>query len=231
MPSSDTKAEEWFVNMARRRGWSADVVNRNKCRCPKCIELRKARLLDPGAGLPLGPMPPPKRVNVAWEMGRIDRLNHRKENAAMTTPPTSASTPPTLGPALKPASKPTLVPMATQQPTVEQPTVEQPTVEQKKAMRDLLSSTFDEKHGIYIEDYSDQRIAEEVGVACALVIQLREDWYGKLCEVDPEIEQLRERLVLADAELNKILDNVAATLAGIRADLAALEAKRKPAAA
>lgn len=54
-----------------------------------------------------------------------------------------------------------------------------------------LSEAFDEHTGSYTENYSDARIAKELGMAANAIIMIREKYFGPLKEI-PELTVLRD---------------------------------------
>lgn len=67
------------------------------------------------------------------------------------------------------------------------------TLEQRAKVRELLTGTFDEKRGHYLDAYSDQRVATECGVALQVVREMREMWLGPVRSV-PELEGLQAEI-------------------------------------
>lgn len=78
-------------------------------------------------------------------------------------------------------------------------------IEQRAKIRDLIDKFFDEGKGYYVGDYSDQRIAREVGVPFAAVTGLRETAYGPL-RGDPETHALRGDIATLRAKVTEGLD-------------------------
>jgi len=84
------------------------------------------------------------------------------------------------------------------------------TPDQKQAIRNHLDKHFDDAAGYYLDDMSDARIAELVGVPRIIVEGIREAAYGPI-RVDPELIEMRKALVLLKDQL--------AALHGTMADL------------
>lgn len=82
-----------------------------------------------------------------------------------------------------------------------------PTPDAKAARReahDRIAIFYDLASGRYKDGYSDQRIAEETGVAVAWVKSRREEEFGPLKEPE-EIRELREELAALDFQQNNLL--------------------------
>lgn len=82
--------------------------------------------------------------------------------------------------------------------------VRDPTSDDKRRMRDLLDRYFDDKLGLYLESYSDQRIGKELDLPWLMVQRYRDQAYAPL-KVDPELVAFQNELnqakrVLADLE-------------------------------
>lgn len=85
-----------------------------------------------------------------------------------------------------------------------------PTPDQRFAIRGHLDKSFDDSKGMFLDDMSDQRIAELVGVPRACVERIREMAYGSI-KVDPVIAGLRAELVGLRSEMDAMqtgLDNL-----------------------
>jgi hypothetical protein len=78
---------------------------------------------------------------------------------------------------------------------VEQTKAEPLNHNERHAVRSLLDAHFDDKIGRYLDSYSDQRIAETVGVATFHVTAMREAAYGPIIEKGAE-EILREEVAV-----------------------------------
>lgn len=65
-----------------------------------------------------------------------------------------------------------------------------PTPDQKVRIRHLLDSHFDDKAGRYLDEWTDQKIANDVGVAWKAVEQIRRLGWGELKE-DPALLAIR----------------------------------------
>lgn len=73
--------------------------------------------------------------------------------------------------------------------------------ELRAKVRELLTGTFDEQRGHYLDSYSDQRVAAECGVPMQVVREMREMWLGPIKDV-PELAALQ-------AELAALVERVA----------------------
>jgi predicted nucleic acid-binding Zn-ribbon protein len=72
------------------------------------------------------------------------------------------------------------------------------TVDEKRRVRGLLDANFDDAAGIYLDGYSDQRIATEADVPRACVRQLREASYGPI-KRHPELDAIEAQIAEARA--------------------------------
>lgn len=104
----------------------------------------------------------------------VRRANAPADLSSNTVIPMTQRTPPTLGLVTSP-------PGGASPPTV--------TGEQRSKVRELLTGTFDEQRGHYLDHYSDQRIATECAVPMQVVREMREMWLGPIKSV-PELEGL-----------------------------------------
>lgn len=87
------------------------------------------------------------------------------------------------------------------------------TREQKAEVRKELDSHFDEENGRYLDEYSDQIIADGLGIPRKVIEQFREDLYGPIMR-DPEIEAIEA--TVADAKR---------TMANLQSSINRLETK------
>jgi hypothetical protein len=76
--------------------------------------------------------------------------------------------------------------------------------ETRKVMA-LLEEKFDPDKGSYVSGYSDQRIAETIGVPRARVTEAREEAFGKI-KIPPELVDLRQEMDLLTQEIYKLSD-------------------------
>lgn len=67
------------------------------------------------------------------------------------------------------------------------------TFEQRQKVKELLTGTFDEKLGHYLDANSDQRVAAECGVPMIVVREMREMWLGPIKAV-PELAPLADQI-------------------------------------
>lgn len=79
--------------------------------------------------------------------------------------------------------------------------VRNPTPDQRVAIRNLLDKHFDDGSGMYLDDMSDQRVAELAGVPRVIVERLREAAYGPI-RVDPALAEMRAALAAYKAEVD-----------------------------
>jgi hypothetical protein len=83
-------------------------------------------------------------------------------------------------------------------PAVGAQEVRELTVDEKRRVRGLLDANFDDAAGIYLDGYSDQRIATEADVPRACVRQLREASYGPI-KRHPELDAIEAQIAEARA--------------------------------
>lgn len=79
---------------------------------------------------------------------------------------------------------------------------------QRAKCRDLLDEHFDVERGFYSMEWSDQRVAKEVGCGFAAVAQMREVAYGPL-KGDPGVNEVRSEIQRCKADAAAILELVA----------------------
>lgn len=65
--------------------------------------------------------------------------------------------------------------------------------EQRANIRELLVVNFDDERGCYENNYSDQKIGEELNVPWAHVAEIREAAFGPIL-IDPDIEAMKSEL-------------------------------------
>lgn len=107
--------------------------------------------------------------------------------------------------------------------------------EQRTRIRGLLDKHFDDSIGTYLDDMSDEKIAEAVNAPRSLVERVRESAYGPIL-VSPEIAALRAELAAfrvdledrrsALAEQRIVLDRTEAGLIAMESRLEKLTQKR-----
>ena len=93
--------------------------------------------------------------------------------------------------------------------------IKDPTPDQRLKIRSALDKSFDDGAGAYLDDMSDDRIAEAVGVPRVVVSRIREAAYGPI-KVDPEVVKLHREIDALKAELKA----AASTIQGIDRRLA-----------
>lgn len=84
-----------------------------------------------------------------------------------------------------------VIPMALPTPIKPPVEVREPTPDQRMRIRGHLDKNFDDSAGAYLDEMSDLRIAEIVGVPRIIVERMREAAYGPI-RVNPEAARLRE---------------------------------------
>lgn len=86
--------------------------------------------------------------------------------------------------------------------------VRQPTSEERVRIRNFLDKSFDDAAGCYLDDMSDIRVAELVGVPRIVVERLRETAYGPLL-LTPEMIKLRVEMVTLKEDIGKLTTRAA----------------------
>lgn len=122
----------------------------------------------------------------------------------------------------EPSSQEPLVSTTTTAPVVPKPL----TTDQRVRIRGLLDKHFDDKAGRYLDNMSDQAIADAVAVPRAHVTTMREAAYGPL-RVTAEMEDLakaNEALARAVAALQRQVEQVQSNVTELAAKLSALSA-------
>jgi hypothetical protein len=144
----------------------------------------------------------------------------------MPPPTTLPTAPPSM--LLDSTPVPSVMPGETQ-PVLKMPTKEL-TADQRFAIRDKLEHYFDDKVGGYLENYSDQRIAELCGVPRMHVERIREAAFGPI-RVDEEAQKLQTDIVAFTAAIEahqKGLDKLKTQAATLVSRVAAHLAKGVP---
>lgn len=88
-------------------------------------------------------------------------------------------------------------------------------IRQQIAMTRYLDDHFDTKAGTYATGWSDQKIADETGLALSIVAKFREDGFGPLRNVEAdkiatEVKALRGKLDADIAAAKEMIDQSAA---------------------
>lgn len=71
-----------------------------------------------------------------------------------------------------------------------------------RKVHNLLEAHFDDSTGLYLDGWSDERIAKDAGASADIVKRTRREGYGELKE-DPEIALLREMLAQATLKVGE----------------------------
>jgi hypothetical protein len=108
--------------------------------------------------------------------------------------------------------------------TIKPVEVRQPTSDERVRIRNFLDKSFDDAAGCYLDDMTDARIAELVGVPRVIVERLRETAYGPLL-LTPEMVSLRTEM----ATLKQEHDKIGARIAEVSSRLEQMIAARKAA--
>lgn len=99
-------------------------------------------------------------------------------------------------------------------------------VKQQRAMFALLEDNFDEENGVYTDGWTDERIAEEVGVDVSIVTAQREAAFGKLqdsalMEAETKLLQLKSEFAKEVSDIRELMDAVVRSFTERVADLTA----------
>ena len=104
--------------------------------------------------------------------------------------------------------------------------VREPTPDQRMRIRSALDKSFDDAAGMYLDEMSDQRVAELVGVPRIVVERMREAAYGPI-KVNPIVAAARAEI----ADLKKALEGQQAGLDKLKVRLAEVSSKLEKSAA
>ena len=102
------------------------------------------------------------------------------------------------------------------------------TFEQRQKVKELLTGTFDEKLGHYLDAYSDQRVAAECSVPVMVVREMREMWLGpirsvpELADVQTDMAALQTRVDAFQVEAKGLWDAIVALKQRLDGELAKL---------
>lgn len=106
-----------------------------------------------------------------------------------------------------------------------------PTPDQRALIRKTIEAHFDDEYGCYMDDYSDQRVADEAGVARVVVERMRDAAFGpirvtpELLAMRKEVADLRRQFVDQINAAQALLDQLKADSAKLLKTAAALEDK------
>jgi len=102
--------------------------------------------------------------------------------------------------AAKPASPITMeIPMTPVRPA---------TPDERMRIRHKLDEVFDDSKGMYLDGYSDQRVAEDLKLPRKMIEQIREAAYGPI-RTDPELDQLRTDIAALVAQASTLANRLA----------------------
>ena len=104
------------------------------------------------------------------------------------------------------APKPTK-PTLRKEPPMTTPALRPATPDERMRIRHKLDEVFDDSKGMYLDGYSDQRVAEELKLPRKMVEQIREMAYGPI-RTDPEIEQLRTDIAALIAQAGTLANRL-----------------------
>lgn len=121
----------------------------------------------------------------------MDKARSKGEPAAKAAEPIPAATDATarVSQAAAPQPAPT-APLGAKETAMTTTTVRAPTPDERTRVRHKLDGVFDDSNGMYLDGYSDQKVADDLKLPRKIVEQIREAAYGPI-RTDPEIEQLR----------------------------------------
>jgi hypothetical protein len=123
-------------------------------------------------------------------------------------------------------NKPTAEVTDMTKPTAPQPVIPVPlTNEQRLKVRSLLDKHFDDAAGRYLDGYSDQRVAAEVGAPRIHVERAREAAYGPI-KAYPEVDAAQKALNDCEARIRVTLDMIDAHRRELEAALKMVDSAR-----
>ena len=80
--------------------------------------------------------------------------------------------------------------------------------DERMRIRHKLDEVFDDSKGMYLDGYSDQRVADGLKLPRKMIEQIREAAYGPI-RTDPEIEQLRADITTLVAQASALANRLA----------------------
>lgn len=172
-------------------GWSYDAFKSRACICPEC---KGGRASPAVAGAAPHKRGRPRPLHIVEEtrarrLASTAAIEDGQEAVAYTLKDIADY----LGPTIRkeePVAQ--VLTMTTTPPPL--------TIAAKARVRKLLDENFDDEHGRYTHNYSDQRIGEEVGVPWAAVAAMREAAYGPL-RADPRLDKLGQDFIDIKAKI------------------------------
>jgi hypothetical protein len=198
---------ELIAKHAQRDGWIVPGRRRGKIICPECQAARRAQAKGEPPGKVVALFPPPAKPF-------MPPIIHDPSQAEIPM----AAPPPTPQPSAPPSLIGSVQTELTQQ--------------QRLNARSLLDKHFDDGDGAYLDGWTDQKIADQVGAPRALISKLREVAYGPI-RVDPELVGLRAALTDAERKLaeherfwREAMTKAQAEIKALRDQLAGIEKKR-----
>ena len=102
--------------------------------------------------------------------------------------------------------KPTTPTIRTDMPMTS--TVRPATPDERMRIRHKLDEVFDDSKGMYLDGFSDQRVAEDLKLPRKMIEQIREAAYGPI-RTDPEIDQLRTDIAALIAQASTLANRLA----------------------
>jgi hypothetical protein len=88
------------------------------------------------------------------------------------------------------------------------PALRPATPDERMHIRHKLDEVFDDSKGMYLDGYSDQRVAEDLKLPRKMIEQIREAAYGPI-RTDPEIDQLRADIAALIAQASTLANRLA----------------------
>jgi hypothetical protein len=82
------------------------------------------------------------------------------------------------------------------------------TPDERMRIRHKLDEVFDDSKGMYLDGYSDQRVAEDLKLPRKMIEQIREAAYGPI-RTDPELDQLRTDIAALVAQASTLANRLA----------------------
>ncbi|MBF0326904.1 MAG: hypothetical protein HQL42_17785 [Alphaproteobacteria bacterium] len=82
------------------------------------------------------------------------------------------------------------------------------TPDERMRIRHKLDEVFDDSKGMYLDGYSDQRVADGLNLPRKMIEQIREAAYGPI-RTDPEIEQLRTDIASLVSQASTLANRLA----------------------
>ena len=111
-------------------------------------------------------------------------------------------------PPIKPAAPNPIKPTIRKEMLMTTPALRPATPDERMRIRHKLDGVFDDAKGMYLDSFSDQRVAEELKLPRKMIEQIREAAYGPI-RTDPEIEQLRTDIASLVSQASTLANRLA----------------------